>query len=58
MSSATLMLGAFLLEAVCGWPDWLHRHIRHPVVWIGTLIAGLEATLNLDRFTSAARSGY
>ena len=55
MSSATLMLGALLLEAVCGWPDWLHRRIRHPVVWIGTVIAGLEVTLNLDRFTATAR---
>ncbi len=50
-----LMLGAFLVEAVCGWPDWLYRRIRHPVVWIGTLISVLEATLNLDRFTPAVR---
>ena len=49
------MLGAFLLEAACGWPDWLYRRIRHPVVWIGALISGLETALNLDRFSSAAR---
>lgn len=50
-----LMLGAFLVEAVCGWPDWLHRRIRHPVVWIGSLISVLEAMLNLDRFSPATR---
>ena len=50
-----LMLGAFLVEAVCGWPDWLHRRIRHPVVWIGGLISTLEATLNLDHFTPTVR---
>lgn len=49
------MLGAFLVEAVCGWPDWLYRRIRHPVVWIGSLISVLEATLNLDRFSPATR---
>ena len=49
------MLGAFVLEAACGWPDWLYRRIRHPVVWIGALISGLETALNLDRFPSAAR---
>ena len=53
VSAAMLMLGAFLVEAVCGWPDWLYRRIRHPVVWIGSLIAALEATLNLDRFSPA-----
>ena len=55
MSSIMLMLGAFLVEAVCGWPDWLYRCIRHPVIWIGSLISALEATLNLDRFTPAVR---
>ena len=55
MSSTMLMLGAFLVEAVCGWPDWLYRRIRHPVVWIGSLISTLEATLNLDHFTPIVR---
>lgn len=55
MASSALMLGAFLLEAACGWPDWLHRRIRHPVVWIGALISGLGTVLNRDRFSSAAR---
>lgn len=54
MASSALMFGAFLLEAACGWPDRLYRRIRHPVVWIGALISGLETALNLDRFSSAA----
>lgn len=55
MASSALMLGAFLLEAACGWPDRLYRRIGHPVVWIGALISGLETALNLDRFSSATR---
>jgi len=55
VSSTMLILGAFLVEAVCGWPDWLYRRIRHPVVWIGSLISTLEATLNLDHFTPIVR---
>ena len=55
MSSIMLMSGAFLVEAVCGWPDWLYRRIRHPAVWIGSLISALDAALNLDRFSPSAR---
>jgi adenosylcobinamide-phosphate synthase len=34
------------IEAAFGWPDALHRLIRHPVVWIGALISVLERHLN------------
>ncbi len=41
-----ILVVALGLEALLGWPDALHRVIRHPVVWIGALIALLERHLN------------
>lgn len=40
------LLLALLLDRVIGWPDWLHRRISHPVVWIGALIQLCDARLN------------
>ncbi len=37
---------ALLLEAAFGYPDRLYRTIRHPVVWVGALIAWLDRRLN------------
>ena len=42
-----------LVEAAVGYPTWLFRAIRHPVVWIGALLAWLDQRLNCD---SAAES--
>lgn len=41
-----MVLGALALEAMIGYPDWLHRRIPHPVTWIATLIAALERRWN------------
>lgn len=41
-----LLVVALGLEALLGWPNALHRAIRHPVVWIGALITLLERHLN------------
>lgn len=46
MTPASLMLAAWAIEALFGWPDWLYRLIRHPVVWFGALIGLLETRLN------------
>ena len=46
MSGAELMLAAWVAEALFGYPAWLYRRIRHPVVWMGALIGGLERILN------------
>ena len=43
---AAQLLFVLLIEAVVGYPDALYRHIRHPVVWIGRLIAVLERRWN------------
>lgn len=40
------LLVILLLEAAIGYPQWLYRLVRHPVVWMGTLISALETGLN------------
>ena len=49
MSMPLLMFFAMAVEAVLGWPKALFRQIRHPVVWMGALIALLERKLNQRR---------
>lgn len=41
-----LLLTALLIELVVGWPQWLYARIKHPVVWIGSLITLMERHLN------------
>lgn len=55
MTPALLMLASWAVEAVFGWPDWLYRRVRHPVVWLGVLIAWLEQRLNRRAFPSWGR---
>lgn len=43
------------MEALVGYPEALHRRVPHPVVWIGALIAGLEARLNRPAWSDPAR---
>ncbi len=45
-SNLALVTGALLAEAAAGYPDAAFRLIRHPVVWIGALIAWLDRRLN------------
>jgi adenosylcobinamide-phosphate synthase len=40
------ILIALVVEAMFGYPDLLFRIIRHPVVWIGALIGGLDRGFN------------
>ena len=44
-----LLAVALAIEAVAGYPDALYARFRHPVVWIGALIAQFDRTLNHDR---------
>jgi len=55
--STTLLIlsGALLLEATIGYPSRLFRAIRHPVVWMGTLIAALDRRLNRPALSPARR---
>lgn len=42
---ATLLI-ALIIDAIMGDPDWLWRHLPHPVVWFGGIINFLDRTLN------------
>lgn len=55
VETLTLVLAALLIEALVGFPDWLFAKIRHPVVWIGALIARLDAAVNQDRASDGRR---
>lgn len=50
-----IVLAAGLVEAVLGYPAWLHARAPHPVAWIATLIRGLEAALNRPSWSDGAR---
>jgi adenosylcobinamide-phosphate synthase len=55
MSAAGLMLAAWAVEALFGWPTWLYRLIRHPVVWLGAAVTGLEHAFNRPSWPHRAR---
>ena len=39
------LLAALFWDSLVGYPDWLYRHIGHPVSWMGRLIAAAESQL-------------
>ena len=57
MSAATfaLALAALIVEALIGYPAPVYALIRHPVAWIGFLIARLDQALNRPELSDAAR---
>ena len=55
MNSASLMLLGWALEVVFGWPDWLYRTVRHPVVWFGYLVRQCDKALNRPGFSHTFR---
>ena len=50
-----LIAGALLAEAVMGYPSPVFNAVRHPVVWIGALIARLDRALNREAWSPRAR---
>jgi adenosylcobinamide-phosphate synthase len=44
-----LLLLALVVDAYVGDPQGLFRYIKHPVVWIGGLVAALDRKLNRDK---------
>ena len=52
MADPVLALG---LEAVLGYPAWLHGRIGHPVDWVAAVITGLERRLNRPNLPEAQR---
>ncbi|MFT3729843.1 MAG: adenosylcobinamide-phosphate synthase CbiB [Hyphomicrobium sp.] len=50
-----VLVGALVLEATFGYPDWLYQRIGHPVSWIGRLISFLDQRLNRESDSTQAR---
>jgi adenosylcobinamide-phosphate synthase len=50
-----LALAALIIEALIGYPRLVYAVIRHPVAWIGFVIARLEQALNRQEFSAATR---
>ncbi|MEM8617127.1 MAG: adenosylcobinamide-phosphate synthase CbiB [Pseudomonadota bacterium] len=55
MSAAALMLLAWAIEMTLGWPNWVYKRVRHPVVWFGTLVSRFERVLNRKSWPHHAR---
>ncbi|MEL6686113.1 MAG: adenosylcobinamide-phosphate synthase CbiB [Pseudomonadota bacterium] len=49
------MLFAWGIELVLGWPDWLFKRIRHPVVWFGALVSWSDNRLNRESWSHSVR---
>jgi adenosylcobinamide-phosphate synthase len=50
-----VLLGALLLDALIGDPDWAWRRLPHPVVGFGAMISRFEATWNRVDLTGSQR---
>ncbi|MFG1394391.1 adenosylcobinamide-phosphate synthase CbiB [Xanthobacter agilis] len=46
---------ALMVEAALGYPQILVRHLGHPVIWIGALIARLDQAWNRPEFSDRRR---
>lgn len=55
MTTAVVILLAWGIELALGWPDWLYKRVRHPVVWLGAVISALELALNKTVWSHRAR---
>ena len=55
MTIAAVILLAWAIELALGWPDWLFKRVRHPVVWLGAVISALELTLIKTVWSHRAR---
>jgi len=57
MSAPLFILMAWAIEVLFGWPDKVYARIRHPVVWLGSLISFLERNTNHPHLSHAVRYG-
>ncbi len=53
-----ILLGALIMDALLGDPDWLWRRAPHPVVLAGRAVAFLDRRLNDPRLASGRRRGH
>ena len=42
----TIAFAALLIERLVGYPRWLQWMLGHPVIWMGTILSGLDTRLN------------
>jgi adenosylcobinamide-phosphate synthase len=52
---AWLLIPTLVLEAMAGYPGWLHARIPHPVVWAGYAIGALDRRWNKPEYSFAKR---
>ncbi len=57
MLSLPIAALALTIEAIVGYPDTIFRLIRHPVMWVGGLIAWLDLRLNRAGLAPGHRRG-
>ena len=50
-----ILLAAMIIDAICGEPDWLWRHMPHPVVLFGRLIDKTSQRGTHRRFSGRQR---
>jgi adenosylcobinamide-phosphate synthase len=50
-----IVLASLVLEAVLGYPPWLHARLPHPVVWVGKSVAALEQRWNRTQYSDRLR---
>lgn len=50
-----VLLGALILDALIGDPDWLWRRLPHPVTWLGRLVALGDGRLNRETWSAQRR---
>ena len=55
LANFSILAGALLVEAVFGYPDLLFRAVRHPAVWIGSMLAWLDRHLNREELSAWRR---
>ncbi len=55
MNMLVCIIIALTIDRIIGWPNWLFRHISHPVVLIGNLISVCEKTFNNANTTASIR---
>ncbi|QPC44373.1 cobalamin biosynthesis protein CobD [Kaustia mangrovi] len=54
-ANLAILLAALVGERLVGYPDALYRAIRHPVVWMGAAVGGLDRALNRPSLAASGR---
>jgi adenosylcobinamide-phosphate synthase len=52
---AWILIAVLVIEAMVGYPAWLHARIPHPVVWAGHAIGALDRRWNKPEYSFAKR---